>query len=57
MSKFFEWFGRNRKPIGYFIGGLNILSAISHATRGDFGMAALWFAIGFMFIWDAYEFK
>lgn len=57
MTKFFEWLGRNRKPIGCFIGGLTMLAAISNAAKGDIGLAALWFAIGFMIIWDSYEAK
>jgi len=28
MDKFFEWFGRHRKTIGYVVGGANIGSGI-----------------------------
>lgn len=57
MSKFFEWLGRNRKPVGYTVGGLNVLVAINHAANGDMGLAVLWAVIGSFLIWDAYEAK
>lgn len=57
MSKFFEWFGRKRKPIGYTIGSLNLLAAANYLYQGEYAMAILWIAIGFMIIFDASEFK
>lgn len=57
MTRFFEWLGRNRKTISYYVGGLNMLVAISHAAKGDLGLAALWLAIAFMLIWDGYDSK
>lgn len=57
MSKFFEWVGRNRKPISYTIGGLNLLAAVNFAIQGYHGMAVLWIAIAFMLIWDGYDSK
>ena len=57
MSKFFEWFGRNRKPIGYTIGGLNLLAALNYYLNGLTGMAVTWTVIGLFLIYDAYEFK
>lgn len=57
MNKFFEWFGRNRRKIGYTIGGLNVLAAINYAWLGMTGMAVLWTVIGVFLIWDAYEYK
>ena len=57
LGKFLDWFYSKRKPIGYTIGGLNILVGLNHIINGDFGLALLWFAIAMMLIIDAYEFK
>jgi hypothetical protein len=35
MDKFFIWFGRNRKPIGFSIGGLAVLSGVVTMATGD----------------------
>lgn len=57
MNKFGEWFVRNRKPIGYTIGGLNVLSGLNYVLEGNTGMGVLWIVIGSFLIWDAYEYK
>jgi hypothetical protein len=57
MNKFMEWFGKNRKPIGYTVGALNVLAGINHLLHGQFGLAVLWIVIGSFLIWDAHEFK
>ena len=57
LGKFLDWFYSKRKPIGYTIGGLNILVGLNHIINGDFGLALLWFAIAMMLIIDAHEFK
>jgi hypothetical protein len=57
ISKFLDYVYSKRKPIGYTIGGLNVLAGISHLINGEFGLALLWFAIGMMLVMDAYEFK
>jgi len=57
MSKFFEWFGRNRKPVGYTIGALNLLAALNYYLNGQTSLAVLWIVIGMFLIWDAAEFK
>ena len=57
IDKFLDWFYTKRKPIGYTIGGLNVLVGLNHVINGDFGLALLWFAIGMMLIMDSYEFK
>jgi len=57
MSKFFEWFGRNRKPVGYTIGALNVLVAVNHLLHGETGLAVLWFVIGGTILFDTYEYK
>jgi len=57
MSKFVEWFNRNRRPIGYTIGGLNLLAAVNYYFQGQTGMAVLWTVIGAFLIWDAADYK
>jgi hypothetical protein len=52
MDKFFVWFGRNRKTIGYTIGGLNLLLAVNYLIQGQYGMAMLWLLIGGMIVYD-----
>ena len=56
-DKFFVWFGRNRKTIGYTIGGMNLLVALSHLVQGQLGLMLLWLVISFMIIFDTWEFK
>ena len=57
MNKFLDWFYKNRKTIGYTIGGLNLLSAVNYAVNGDYGQAVLWAVIGAFLVIDAHEFK
>lgn len=57
LEKFMLWFERNRKPIGYTIGGLNVLSGLNHALHGDAGLAVLWIVIGGFLIIDARTYK
>lgn len=52
MDKFFIWFGRNRKTIGYTLGGLNLLLAVNYLIQGQYGMAMLWLFIGAMIVYD-----
>jgi hypothetical protein len=57
MIKFAEWFGRNRKTIGYTIGGINLLSGLSYMAQGQSGPGMLWIVIGFLILFDTWEFK
>ena len=52
IDKFFIWFGRNRKTIGYTLGGLNLLLAVNYLIQGQYGMAMLWLLIGGMIVHD-----
>ena len=56
-DKFFTWFGRNRRTIGYTIGGMNLLVALSHLIQGQLGLMLFWLVIGCMIIFDTREFK
>ena len=49
------WLDRNRKRIGVTAGVLNLLVALNHYLQGESGLAALWFTIGILFIWDAVD--
>lgn len=55
--KFVQWFERNRKTIGYSIGGLNIVSGLGHMADGQFWPGIVWLVLGIALVFDAYEFK
>lgn len=52
LDKFFVWVGRNRHPIGFTVGGLNILASLSHLVTGSWGLAVLWFIMGAYIVYD-----
>ena len=56
-DKFFVWFGRNRKTIGYTVGGSNLLIALSHLIQGQYGLMLLWLVIAATIIFDTWEYK
>jgi hypothetical protein len=51
-DKILIWIGRNRRAIGYTVGGLNLLVAGSHLAQGQYGLAMLWLVIGSMIVMD-----
>ena len=57
MDKFFEWFGRHRKSIGYVIGGVNLGSGVGHIINGDITNGIVWLILGAAIILDARMFK
>lgn len=57
MEKFSNWFGRNRKTIGYSIGGLNIVSGLGQMADGQLWPGIVWLILGVALVFDAYEFK
>jgi hypothetical protein len=57
MEKFFEWFGRYRKTIGYVVGGVNLGAGIAAIAGGSFWPGALWLVLGAAIILDAKMFK
>ena len=57
MEKFFEWFGRRRKTIGYVIGGINVGSGIAAIVGGSLWPGILWLVLGTAIILDARMFK
>lgn len=54
MTKFFQWFDRNRKPVGYTVGGMNILVGLNHLYNTEALLSLLWISIGLFLIVDAY---
>ena len=52
MDKFFIWFGRNRKPIGFSIGVLAFLSGILSMATGDMLNGACSAFIGLVVLFD-----
>ena len=57
MDKFFEWFGRNRKTIGYTVGGVNVLNGVSSLALGNTLGGICFIVLGSAIIFDAKVFK
>jgi hypothetical protein len=57
MDKFFEWFGRNRRMIGFVIGGANIGSGIGQILIGNIWPGVVWLILGASLVLDAKMFK
>ncbi len=56
-DKIVIWFEQNRRPIGYTVGGLNLLAALNYLIQGQYGLAVLWLVIGGTIVFDTWEFK
>ena len=57
MNTFFEWFGRNRKTIGYGIGTINILAGVNDIVFGSSITGGMFLAIGVLIVLDAKAYK
>ena len=57
MDKFFEWFGRHRKTIGYTVGGVNLGSGIAAIAGGSVWPGIVWLILGIALVFDAHQFK
>jgi hypothetical protein len=57
MDKFFEWFGRHRKSIGYVIGGVNLGSGVGHIINGDITNGIVYVILGLVIVLDTRMFK
>ena len=53
MNKFYSFFLRYRKPIGYTIGTLNILNGLADLALGFPVWGILWVIVGSLIIADA----
>jgi hypothetical protein len=57
MDRFFEWFGRNRKTIGYTAGVMNVITGVIDSLSGNINQGAMFLLIGIVIIIDAKTFK
>ena len=57
VSKFLDWFGRNRKSIGYVIGGVNLGAGAGHIINGDIANGIVYVILGLAIILDTRMFK
>jgi hypothetical protein len=57
MEKFFEWFGRHREPIGYTVGGINLLNGFVGIISGNAVNGICWILLGSAIIFDTRMFK
>lgn len=57
MSNFLSWFERNRKPIGYVIGGTNLGAGVGHIFNGDIANGIVYAILGLALILDTRMFK
>jgi hypothetical protein len=57
MNNFIAWFERNRKPIGYTIGGMNVVSGLGQMADGQFWPGIVWLILGIALVFDAHQFK
>ena len=55
MTKFLIWFDRYRTPIGYTLGGVNVVSGIFETALGNTFSGVLWLGIGAIVLFDTWE--
>lgn len=53
MDKFFNWFNKNRRTIGFTVGGLCLLSSVNYLLDGNAVGCVLYLLLGIMIIVDA----
>jgi Ca2+/Na+ antiporter len=56
-DKIVNWLMAHRKPIGYSIGALNVLSGVSNIALGNVVGGAFWVVIGAVIIVDVKTFN
>jgi hypothetical protein len=52
-----NWLMKNRAPISYTIGILNVLSGLSNIALGNVVGGVFWIVIGSVIIFDTWTFK
>jgi hypothetical protein len=57
MSKFLEWFDRNRRTIGYCIGTANIIDGTLLVIFGEYSFGIFWMLLGAFIVFDSWEMK
>ena len=57
METFFTWFGKNRKTIGYVVGGMTLLTGLADLAVGHVLLGTMWIVIGVAILFDTKTFK
>lgn len=57
MNTFLTWFERNRKSIGYLVGGANLGSGIGQCYSGEIANGLMMIVLGLAIILDTRMFK
>jgi hypothetical protein len=57
METFFTWFGKNRKTIGYVVGGMTLLSGLVDLAGGYVLAGTMWIVLGAAILFDTKTFK
>jgi hypothetical protein len=57
MNKILGWFERNRNPIGYTIGGLNLASGLTNILTGNMHTGLLNLSVGVYITVDTWAFR
>ena len=57
METFFTWFGKNRKTIGYVVGGMTLLIGLADLAVGRDFVGVMWIVIGAAILFDTKTFK
>lgn len=53
MDKFLTWFSKNRRTVGFTVGGLCLLSSVSSLLANEAIACVMYFLLGVMIIVDA----
>jgi hypothetical protein len=57
METFFTWFEKNRKTIGYVVGGMTLLTGLADLAVGHVLLGTMWIVIGVAILFDTKTFK
>ena len=57
METFFTWFGKNRKTIGYVVGGMTLLTGLADLAVGHVLLGTMWIVTGAAILFDTKTFK
>lgn len=57
METFITWFEKNRKTIGYVVGGMTLLSGLADLAVGRSLAGAMWIVLGAAIVFDTKTFK
>lgn len=57
METFITWFEKNRKTIGYVVGGMTLLSGVADLAVGRDFVGVMWIVLGAAILFDTKTFK